>query len=104
MKSIKSIFSSIWFAKGEKVFGGKDTIIICNQKTGKIETYEKVSETIHEGIIIKDDSTVDVDPAEIYGANGFKKATWFNETVNKQTEDVEQMVADGFSQSEAETF
>ena len=102
-KSMKSIVSTIWTAKGENVYGGKDLIVICNSLTGKIDTYEKVSSKIHEGIIIKDDGTSDTSASEMYGANGFIKATWASETIKQQTKDVADDIADGYTQHEAET-
>jgi len=88
-KTIKQITSQIWTINGDKVFSGKDTMIIIDQKTGKVEEYEKVSEYKKDEFIINAEGEQEVSPEEMYGENGFKRARWVEAKIIEQTKENE---------------
>ncbi len=87
IRTSSQIFSEIWTVKGVNTFSEKDTIVIVNQKTGKVEEYEKVSSKINEGFIIQDDGSQSITPEEFYGMNGYNRARWIEGVMSDQTDE-----------------
>lgn len=85
MKTLKSIVTEVWKNQGENVFSGKDTLIFINRETGLVETYEKVTSVVDKEFTWNGARQ----PDEVYGANGFHRATWVQEAINQQTKDDE---------------
>lgn len=83
----KQIQTEIWKVPATKTFSGKDTIVFVNRFTGIIEEYEKVKESKHEGIIIKDDATCEIDTDDMYGRNGYHRARWIEAKITEQSEE-----------------
>ena len=83
----KAIQTEIWKAKGENVFGGKDLILFINRSTGKLEEYQKISESTNSNLTwdanIKGEG---VSPEEMYGANGYRRLRFGEQTINHQND------------------
>ena len=90
MKTFSEIQNEIWTTSGKATFSGKETLVIVNRLTGEIKEFECVSKSVNESVIIKDDGTCDNDPAEMYGCNGYWKATWQKRVIDSQTKEAEE--------------
>lgn len=89
-KSSKQIQNEIWSIKGEKVFSGKDTLVIVNRFTGEVKEFELVKTSKNEGFIIQDNGTCELSTDEVYGMNGYHRAKWIEGIIQEQTDEVDE--------------
>jgi len=77
--SRKSIQTEIWFVKGEDNFSGKDSFTTVNIVTGKAQDFTSVGKHTHP-------DGGNIEPKNIWGANDFVRAKWFEDVIKKQSE------------------
>ena len=89
MKPIKSITNEAWLSKHDRNFFGKKMLIFIDRATGKELTFVLEEERTEPRYIIQNDGSCELDPAECWGNNGFKRATWQSLLIDQQVKEEE---------------
>ncbi len=90
MKSYKEASTEIWESKTEENIYGKKVLMFINRHTGLEETFVRVEKSIDkawtfDGQPIPNEENFQRDPAESYGGNGFRRASWIERKLAEET-------------------